>query len=67
MLGQFTPIILHLLDVQSAEGALKGLEMELNDGAFYLLHGTNLLLDCSHDEIAFVVSILILVALIYFH
>lgn len=39
MLGQLTPIILHLLDVPSAESALKGVEMELNDGAFHLLHG----------------------------
>lgn len=39
MLGNDTPIILHLLEVPQALTALKGVEMELDDCAFPLLEG----------------------------
>ncbi|TSA83749.1 malate dehydrogenase [Deinococcus detaillensis] len=39
MLGQDQPIILQLLEVTPALKALSGVVMELNDGAFPLLHG----------------------------
>ncbi len=40
MLGPDQPVILHLLEITPALGALNGVIMELNDGAFPLLHGT---------------------------
>ena len=39
MLGPDQPVILHLLEVTPALGALGGVVMELNDCAFPLLHG----------------------------
>lgn len=39
MLGPDQPIILHLLEITPALGALEGVVMELNDCAFPLLHG----------------------------
>ncbi len=39
MLGPDQPVILHLLEITPALGALQGVVMELNDGAFPLLHG----------------------------
>ncbi len=39
MLGPDQPVILHLLEITPALGALEGVVMELNDGAFPLLHG----------------------------
>lgn len=39
MLGYDVPIILHLLEVEGALNSLKGVEMELDDCAFPLLHG----------------------------
>lgn len=39
MLGKDQPVILHLLEIPQAIGALKGVVMELNDCAFPLLHG----------------------------
>lgn len=39
MLGADQPVILHLLEITPALGALNGVIMELNDCAFPLLHG----------------------------
>lgn len=39
MLGDDQPVILHLLEITPALGALEGVVMELNDCAFPLLHG----------------------------
>lgn len=39
MLGPDQPVILHLLEITPALGALEGVIMELNDCAFPLLHG----------------------------
>ncbi|MFM8266562.1 MAG: lactate/malate family dehydrogenase, partial [Ilumatobacteraceae bacterium] len=39
MLGPTTPIVLHLLEVTPALGALEGVRMELDDCAFPLLAG----------------------------
>jgi malate dehydrogenase len=39
LLGADQPIILHLLEITPAMGALEGVVMELNDCAFPLLHG----------------------------
>lgn len=39
MLGKDQPVILHLLEITPALGALNGVVMELNDCAFPLLHG----------------------------
>lgn len=39
MLGPDQPVILHLLELQQAEQALRGVVMELEDCAFPLLHG----------------------------
>ncbi|MEO1228555.1 MAG: malate dehydrogenase [Myxococcota bacterium] len=41
MLGKDQPIILNLLEIPPAMGALEGVVMELNDCAFPLLHGIN--------------------------
>lgn len=38
MLGS-TPVILHLLDIESASETLQGVKMELEDAALPLLHG----------------------------
>ena len=38
MLGPDQPVILHLLEITPALGALNGVVMELNDCAFPLLH-----------------------------
>src|SRR5688572_9934145 len=40
MLGPDQPVILQLLEIEPALGALEGVAMELDDGAFPLLHGT---------------------------
>jgi malate dehydrogenase len=40
MLGPDQPVILHLLEITPALGALQGVVMELEDCAFPLLHGT---------------------------
>ena len=40
MLGKDQPVILQLLEITPALDALNGVVMELNDGAFPLLHGT---------------------------
>src|SRR6266478_1114085 len=40
LLGPETPIILHLLEIEPAMKALEGVAMELDDGAFPLLHDT---------------------------
>ncbi len=40
MLGKDQPVILQLLEITPALDALQGVVMELNDGAFSLLHGT---------------------------
>jgi hypothetical protein len=39
MFGPNQPVILHMLELEQAKNALLGVEMELNDGAFPLLHG----------------------------
>jgi malate dehydrogenase len=39
MLGEDQPVILQLLEIPPAMGALEGVVMELTDGAFPLLHG----------------------------
>src|SRR3989338_1773172 len=39
MLGKSTPVILHLLEIPAAEGALSGVVMEIEDGAFPLVQG----------------------------
>jgi malate dehydrogenase len=39
LLGKEQPIVLHLLEIPPAMGALEGVIMELNDCAFPLLHG----------------------------
>jgi len=39
MFGPNQAVILHMLEREEAMGALQGIEMELNDGAFPLLHG----------------------------
>jgi len=39
MLGYDQPVVLHLLDIAPAMEALSGVVMELEDGAFPLLHG----------------------------
>ncbi len=39
MLGSDVPVILHLLEIEGALNSLKGVEMELDDCAFPLLHG----------------------------
>jgi len=40
MLGSDQPVILHMLDIEPAAEALKGVKMELDDAAFPLLKGT---------------------------
>lgn len=44
MLGPDQPIILHMLDIEPAAEALKGVKMELIDAAFPLLKGVHVLL-----------------------
>lgn len=44
MLGADQPVILHLLDIEFAAEALKGVKMELIDAAFPLLKGKHELL-----------------------
>lgn len=39
MLGPNQPVILHMLDIEPAAEALKGVKMELTDAAFPLLRG----------------------------
>jgi malate dehydrogenase len=39
MLGKDQPVILHLIDLPVAADALKGVEMEIRDCAFPLVHG----------------------------
>jgi malate dehydrogenase len=39
MLGPNQPVILHMLDIEPGLEALKGVKMELIDGAFPLLRG----------------------------
>ena len=39
MFGPYQPVHLVLMDLPFTEDALKGLEMELEDGAFPLIHG----------------------------
>jgi malate dehydrogenase len=39
MLGADQPVILHMLDIEFAAEALKGVKMELIDAAFPLLKG----------------------------
>lgn len=41
MLGPDQPIILHMLDIEPAAEALKGVKMELIDAAFPLLKGSS--------------------------
>ena len=38
MFGPYQKVILHLIELPAAEGPLKGLEMELLDGAYSCLH-----------------------------
>jgi malate dehydrogenase len=45
MLGKDQPVILHLVDIEPAMPAIKGVMMELDDCAFPLLHG----MVASHD------------------
>ncbi len=40
LLGPDTPVIINLVDLPQAQDACKGVVMELEDGAFPLLHGT---------------------------
>ena len=42
MLGKDQPVILQLLEIPQAMKALEGVVMELNDGAFELLHGVEI-------------------------
>ena len=42
MLGDDQPVILQLLEIPQAMGALEGVGMELADGAFPLLHGVEM-------------------------
>jgi malate dehydrogenase len=42
MLGEDQPVILQLLEIPQAMGALEGVGMELADGAFPLLHGVEM-------------------------
>lgn len=41
MLGKDQPVILHMLDTESAAEALHGVKMELIDSVFPLLRGVN--------------------------
>lgn len=50
MLGQDQPVILQLLEISPAMGALQGVVMELNDCAFPLLHG---IVTSDDPEVAF--------------
>lgn len=50
MLGQDQPVILQLLEITPAMGALEGVVMELNDCAFPLLHG---IVTSDDPEVAF--------------
>jgi malate dehydrogenase len=50
LLGPDVPIALHLLDLPEAEGAMKGVEMELNDCVFPLLKEIKI---CTEPEDAF--------------
>ncbi|KAI3731979.1 hypothetical protein L1987_63174 [Smallanthus sonchifolius] len=56
MLGPDQPIILHMLDIEPAAEILKGVKMELLDGAFPLLKGviatTNVIEACKGVDIA---------------
>jgi malate dehydrogenase len=38
MFGPYQKVILHLIELPAAEKVLKGLVMELNDGAYPLVH-----------------------------
>jgi len=38
MFGPYQKVILHLIELPAAEKVLKGLIMELNDGAYPLVH-----------------------------
>jgi len=40
MFGPYQKVILHLIELPHAEGPLKGLNMELEDGAYFNLHST---------------------------
>jgi len=40
--GSDQPVVLNLVEIPPAMGALEGVAMELNDAAFPLLHGINL-------------------------
>lgn len=48
LLGPDVPVALHLMDIPEAQGALKGVQMELEDCAFPLLAGT--VLTASYEE-----------------
>ena len=50
MLGQDQPVVLNLLEITPAMGALEGVVMELNDCAFPLLEGINI---SDNAEVAF--------------
>ncbi|PWA36871.1 malate dehydrogenase, cytoplasmic [Artemisia annua] len=56
MLGPEQPVILHMLDIQPADEILKGVKMELMDGAFPLLKGvittTDVIEACKGVDIA---------------
>jgi malate dehydrogenase len=45
LLGADQPVVLHLLDIEPAMNALEGVAMELDDGAFPLLHGLDVTSD----------------------
>ncbi|GMH39177.1 hypothetical protein BSKO_07075 [Bryopsis sp. KO-2023] len=60
MLGHFTPIILHLLDIGTAENALNGVAMELQDGSFPLVQDVLVTIDveeaCKDVDVAILVA-----------
>ncbi|GAB4861946.1 hypothetical protein Ancab_037201 [Ancistrocladus abbreviatus] len=60
MFGPYQPVILHMLDIESAAEALKGITMELIDSAFPLLEGvvatTDVIEACKGVNIAIMVG-----------
>lgn len=55
MFGLDQPVILHLLDIETAKAPLEGVRMELLDAAFPLLRGVSRC--CTHVQSASVISL----------
>lgn len=51
LLGPDQPVILHLLDIEPAKGALEGVKMEILDCAFPLVKGRRDMLVVLHPRI----------------